>query len=62
MVRLPDSQRLELRLPDGAANPYLLQLPSWRRDWMVTSANWILVPAVSATPKPIPPWAVKGEP
>ena len=25
MVRLPDSQRLELRLPDGAANPYLLQ-------------------------------------
>ena len=25
MVRIPDSQRLELRLPDGAANPYLLQ-------------------------------------
>jgi glutamine synthetase len=25
MVRLPDNQRLELRLPDGAANPYLLQ-------------------------------------
>lgn len=25
MVRLPDDQRLELRLPDGAANPYLLQ-------------------------------------
>ncbi|QPN66643.1 type III glutamate--ammonia ligase [Synechococcus sp. CBW1006] len=25
MVRIPDDQRLELRLPDGAANPYLLQ-------------------------------------
>jgi glutamine synthetase len=25
MVRIPDSQRLELRLADGAANPYLLQ-------------------------------------
>jgi glutamine synthetase len=25
MVRIPDSQRLELRLPDGAAHPYLLQ-------------------------------------
>jgi glutamine synthetase len=25
MVRLPDDQRLELRLPDGDANPYLLQ-------------------------------------
>jgi len=25
MVRIPDAHRLELRLPDGAANPYLLQ-------------------------------------
>ncbi|MEX0588959.1 MAG: type III glutamate--ammonia ligase, partial [Cyanobium sp.] len=25
MVRIPDDQRLELRLPDGAAHPYLLQ-------------------------------------
>ena len=25
MVRIPDGQRLEIRLPDGAANPYLLQ-------------------------------------
>jgi glutamine synthetase len=25
MVRVPDEQRLELRLPDGDANPYLLQ-------------------------------------
>jgi glutamine synthetase len=25
MVRIPDNQRLELRLADGAANPYLLQ-------------------------------------
>ncbi|MCP9809434.1 type III glutamate--ammonia ligase [Cyanobium sp. HWJ4-Hawea] len=25
MVRIPDGQRLELRLPDGAAHPYLLQ-------------------------------------
>jgi glutamine synthetase type III len=25
MVRVPDDQRLELRLPDGDANPYLLQ-------------------------------------
>jgi glutamine synthetase len=25
LVRIPDDQRLELRLPDGAANPYLLQ-------------------------------------
>ena len=25
MVRIPDDQRLEIRLPDGAANPYLLQ-------------------------------------
>jgi glutamine synthetase type III len=25
MVRIPDSDRFELRLPDGAANPYLLQ-------------------------------------
>jgi glutamine synthetase len=25
LVRIPDGQRLELRLPDGAANPYLLQ-------------------------------------
>jgi glutamine synthetase len=25
MVRIPDNQRLELRLPDGAAHPYLLQ-------------------------------------
>jgi glutamine synthetase type III len=25
MVRIPDSQRLELRLPDGSAHPYLLQ-------------------------------------
>ena len=25
MVRIPDHQRLELRLPDGAAHPYLLQ-------------------------------------
>ncbi|WP_366555049.1 type III glutamate--ammonia ligase [Aquibaculum sediminis] len=25
MVRIPDSNRLELRLPDGAANPYLMQ-------------------------------------
>jgi glutamine synthetase len=25
MVRIPDQQRLEIRLPDGAANPYLLQ-------------------------------------
>ena len=25
MVRIPDNQRLELRLPDGSANPYLLQ-------------------------------------
>jgi glutamine synthetase len=24
MVRIPDEQRLELRLADGAANPYLL--------------------------------------
>jgi glutamine synthetase len=25
MVRIPDDQRLELRLPDGSAHPYLLQ-------------------------------------
>jgi glutamine synthetase len=25
MVRIPDDQRLELRLPDGATHPYLLQ-------------------------------------
>jgi glutamine synthetase len=25
MVRIPDGQRLELRLPDGSAHPYLLQ-------------------------------------
>ena len=25
MVRIPDDQRLELRLPDGAAHPYILQ-------------------------------------
>ena len=25
MIRIPDAGRLELRLPDGAANPYLLQ-------------------------------------
>ncbi len=25
MVRIPDNQRLELRLPDGSAHPYLLQ-------------------------------------
>jgi glutamine synthetase len=25
MLRLPDDQRIELRLPDGAAHPYLLQ-------------------------------------
>lgn len=25
MVRIPDAQRLELRLPDGSAHPYLLQ-------------------------------------
>jgi glutamine synthetase len=24
-VRIPDNQRLELRLPDGSAHPYLLQ-------------------------------------
>jgi glutamine synthetase len=25
MIRIPDTDRFELRLPDGAANPYLLQ-------------------------------------
>ena len=25
MIRIPDAGRFELRLPDGAANPYLLQ-------------------------------------
>jgi glutamine synthetase len=25
MIRIPDADRFELRLPDGAANPYLLQ-------------------------------------
>ena len=54
MVRLPDSQRLELRLPDGAANPSptCCRLPCWRRDSMASNGNWIRVRAVSATPQP----------
>merc|ERR1719464_2541407 len=29
MVRIPDAPRLELRLADGAANPYLVQAAIW---------------------------------
>ena len=31
MIRIPDAGRFELRLADGAANPYLLQAGCWRR-------------------------------
>ena len=31
MIRIPDSGRFEFRLPDGAANPYLLQAAVWQR-------------------------------
>merc|ERR1719273_2730577 len=29
MIRIPDAPRLELRLADGAANPYIVQSAIW---------------------------------